>query len=203
MAKRPMNLALATGVLALGLTTAVSAGGTATASMLANTCNGCHGMNGNSAGPASPSIAQMEQEAFVEAMKAFRSGDTYGTIMGRIAKGYTDEEIELMAGHFAARKFVPVKQAFDPVAARKGARLHDKYCEKCHEEGGKPLKDDDDQYYHLLAGQWLPYLENTMTDFREGRREMPKSMKKKLDNLIKKEGDKGLAAINAFYAGQQ
>ncbi|WP_089728882.1 c-type cytochrome [Candidatus Thiosymbion oneisti] len=202
MAKPTMNLALATGALALALSTAVSAGDTASAGMLAGTCYGCHGMHGNSLGPASPSIAQMEKTAFVETMQAFKSGDTYGTIMGRIAKGYTDEEIERMAGHFAAQKFVPAKQEFDAAAAKKGVKLHDKYCEKCHEEGGKPIAGEDAEY-SLLAGQWVPYLANTMTDFREGRREMPKKMKKKLDKLLKKEGEAGLAAINAFYAGQQ
>jgi len=202
MAKQAMNLALATGALALAVSTTGSAGDTASADMLAGTCSGCHGTHGNSAGPASPSIAQMEKTAFVEAMQAFRSNDTYGTIMGRIAKGYTDEEIERMAGHFAARKFVPAKQEFDAAAARKGARLHNKYCEKCHEDGGKPITGEDAEY-SLLAGQWLPYLENTIADFRAGRREMPRKMKKKLDKLIKKEGDKGLTAINAFYASQQ
>jgi len=202
MAKQAMNLALATGALALALSTAGSAGGTASADMLAGICYGCHGTNGNSVGPAAPSIAQMEKTAFVETMQAFRSGDTYGTIMGRIAKGYTDEEIERMAGHFAARKFVPAKQKFDAAAARIGARLHNKYCEKCHEDGGKPITGEDAEY-SLLAGQWIPYLENSITDFRAGHRKMPRKMKKKLDKLIKKAGDKGLTAINAFYASQQ
>lgn len=201
MANKSMKLAFLSGALALGISSAVSADG-ATASMLSNTCNGCHGMNGNSVGPASPSIAQMEKVAFVDTMKAFQSGDMYSTIMGRIAKGYTDEEIDLMAGHFAARKLVSAKQEFDAAAAKKGAKLHDKYCEKCHEDGGIPLTGDDEEY-SLLAGQWTPYLENAMTDFREGHREMPKKMKKKLDKMIKKEGEEGMAAINAFYASQQ
>jgi len=202
MAKQTMNLALAIGAMALVFSTAASAGDTASANMLSNTCNGCHGMNGNSVGPASPSIARMEKRAFVKAMQAFQSGNTYGTIMGRIAKGYTKEEITLMAEHFAVRKFVPAKQEFDAVAAEKGAKLHDKYCENCHEDGGKPVAGEG-AYYYLLAGQWVPYLANTITDFREGRREIPQGMKIKLDKLIKKEGEKGLAVINAFYASQQ
>lgn len=202
MAKTTMKLAFLTGVLALGISSAASAGGTATASMLSNTCNGCHGVNGNSVGPASPSIAQMEKVAFVDTMKAFQSDEMYSTIMGRIARGYTDEEIDLMADHFAAQEMVAAKQEFDADAAKKGAKLHDKYCEKCHEEGGKPLKEEDAEY-SLLAGQWLPYLQNAMVDFREGHREMPKKMKKKLDKMIEKEGEEGIAAVNAFYASQQ
>jgi sulfide dehydrogenase cytochrome subunit len=202
MAKQSMKLALLTSTLALGISSAASAGGTASASMLSSTCNGCHGMNGNSAGPASPTIAQMEETAFFETMKQLQSGEMYSTIMGRIARGYTDEELHLMAGHFAAQKFIPAKQAFDEAAAKKGAKLHDKYCEKCHEDGGKPLEGED-EVYSLLAGQWLPYLTYAMEDFREGRREIPKKMKKRLDKLIKKEGEEGLAAVSAFYASEQ
>jgi len=202
MTKTSTKLAFLTGGFVLGISFAVSADATASASMLSNTCNGCHGMNGNSAGPATPSIAQMEKVAFVETMKALQSGDMYSTIMGRIAKGYTEEEIELMAGYFSAQTFSPAKQAFDEEAAEKGAKLHDKFCEKCHEEGGKPLEGEGAEY-SLLAGQWAPYLHNAFADFREGRREIPKKMKSKLDKLIEKEGDEGLAAINAFYASEQ
>jgi sulfide dehydrogenase cytochrome subunit len=202
MAKQSMKLALLISTLVLGIASAASAGGTASASMLSNTCNGCHGMNGNSAGPASPSIAQMEKLTFFETMKELQSGEMYSTIMGRIARGYTDKELHLMADYFAAQKFVPAKQAFDKAAAKKGAKLHDKYCEKCHEDGGKPLEGEDEEY-SLLAGQWLPYLHNAIEDFREGRREIPKKMKKRLDRLIKKEGEEGLAAVNAFYASEQ
>jgi sulfide dehydrogenase cytochrome subunit len=206
MARKLSKLAFLTGALALGISSAASAGGTgtatATASMLSNTCNGCHGVNGNSAGPATPSIAQMEKVTFFDAMKAMQSDEMYSTIMGRIARGYTDDELHLMADHFAAQMFVPAKQEFDAAAAENGAKLHDKYCEKCHEEGGKPIKGDDAEY-SLLAGQWSPYLHNALTDFREGRREMPKKMKKKLEKLIKKEGDEALAALNAFYASEQ
>ena len=201
MANKSIKLAFLTGALALGISSAVSADG-ATASMLSNTCNGCHGMNGNSVGPASPTIAQMEKVAFVETMKAFQTDEMYSTIMGRIARGYTDEEIDLMAGHFAAQKMIPAKQEFDEAAAKKGAKLHDKYCEKCHEDGGKPIEGDDAEY-SLLAGQWVPYLENAMIDFQEGKREMPKKMKKKLDQMIEKAGEEGVAAINAYYASQQ
>lgn len=204
MARKSTKLAFLTGALALAVSSAISAGGIASADMLSGTCNGCHGMNGNSVGPASPSIAQMEKVAFFDTMKEFQSGDMYSTIMGRIAKGYTDEELHLMAGYFATKKLIPAKQEFDAAAAKKGAKLHDKYCEKCHEDGGIPLEgEDEDEEYSLLAGQWTPYLHNAMTDFREGHREIPKKMKKKLDKLLKKEGDEGLAAINAYYASQQ
>jgi sulfide dehydrogenase cytochrome subunit len=37
-------------------------------------------------------------------MESFRSGETESTVMGRQAKGYTDEEILLIAEYFAGQK---------------------------------------------------------------------------------------------------
>ncbi|MEA3276317.1 MAG: cytochrome c4 [Pseudomonadota bacterium] len=202
MAKTSMKLAFLAGAAALGIASAASAAGP-TASMLSNTCAGCHGEHGNSVGPASPTIAQMEKEAFIETMEGFKTGAIYSTIMGRIAEGYTEEEIELMAGYFSGQTYIPAKQSFDEGSVKKGQKLHDKYCEKCHAEGGKPVRGEEDEEYYILAGQWTPYLQYAMTDFQEKRREMPKKMKKKLDKMIEKEGDAGLEALYAFYASQQ
>ena len=65
----------------------------ASASMLANTCAGCHGTGGNSQGPSAPTIAGISGAYFVEVMQGFASGEVPSTIMGRIAKGYTEDEI--------------------------------------------------------------------------------------------------------------
>lgn len=199
MATISPRLALVAGALALGLSSGANAD--ATASMLANTCAGCHGTLGQSAGPASPIIAGINQIVFVDMMEGYKSGDIYSTIMGRIAKGYTEEEIEKMAAFFNSQEFQPAQQDYDKALVDQGAKLHDKYCEKCHVEGGKPLADEED--YHILAGQWTPYLQYAMSDFREERRPMEKKMASKLRELLKAEGDAGLDALFAFYASQQ
>jgi sulfide dehydrogenase cytochrome subunit len=120
--------------------------------------------------------------------------------MGRLAKGYTDEEIGLMASFFAGKPFAPAKQEFNAELADKGAKLHDKFCEKCHSEGGKIIEGEE---YYILAGQWTPYLQNAISDFREDRREMPKKMRSKMEDLLEKEKEAGLEALFAFYASQQ
>lgn len=81
----------------------VTVAGDFKAAVLANPCAGCHGTDGASPGPIPP-IKGMSSADMVKAMKAFRSGERTGTVMNRIAKGYTDDEIELMAKHFAAAK---------------------------------------------------------------------------------------------------
>jgi sulfide dehydrogenase cytochrome subunit len=206
MAKKSTKLALLAGAAALGLSSVALAADApelmsgASARMLSETCAGCHGTDGASVGPAIPTIGGMNGEYFVELMQGYKSDEVYGTIMNRIAKGYSDEEIALMGTFFAGQKFVAADQEFDEKLAEKGVKLHDKYCEKCHSEGGKILEDEE---YYILAGQWTPYLENAMSDFMEGHREMPKKMKKKLEKLIEKEGDAGLEALYAYYASQK
>ena len=182
----------------------VVVGGTAfaatpSASMLGNTCAGCHGTNGNSNGPATPTIAGISSEYFIETMEAYKSGERPSTIMTRIAKGYTEEEIKRMAEFFAKQKFDRQPQKVDAKMASRGKKLHDKYCEKCHEDGGRSTEDDAG----ILAGQWKPYLKYTMEDFMGGGREMTKKMKKKVDQLHKSKGDAGMEQLFDYYASQK
>jgi sulfide dehydrogenase cytochrome subunit len=172
----------------------------ADARMLAMTCAGCHGIEGSSVGPAAPTITGMHADYFIDVMEGFASDEIYSTIMGRIARGYTEEEIELMAEYFHDLPFVPAKQEFDAELAEEGRRLHDKYCEKCHAEGGKPLIDEE---YYITDGQWTPYLEHAMEDFLEDRRPIERKMKRKLDQMFDREGESSLEALFAFYASQQ
>ena len=166
-----------------------------TASMLADTCVGCHGPEGSSVGPAIPSIAGMSAEYFNTVMTEYKADGRYGTIMGRIAKGYSDEEIALMGDYFAKQDFVRYPQQLDAAKVAAGEKLYDKNCSKCHDEKGA-LADDD---AGILAGQWLPYLTYSMEDFTTGKREMPKKMKKKVEKLDSAELD----ALLQFFASQQ
>ncbi len=171
----------------------------ASATMLAYTCAGCHGTNGVSAGPATPSLAGIPAEHMVETMAAFKSGERNETIMGRIAKGYSDEEFQTMAEFFSKQKFVPAKQKVDGGLAAKGEVLHEKYCEKCHSEGATSNEDD----VAILAGQWTSYLRFTMTDFVDGDREMTKKMKRKVKKLRKEAGDDGIEQLIHFYGSRK
>lgn len=191
--------ALQTAMFACGLvfSAAASAGGGASGSMLGNTCVGCHG-DSVSAGP-SPTIAGMSAEYLTETMKGFRSGEIRSTIMTRIAKGYSDDDIDAMAKYFAGKKYVKAMQKSDSAAAKRGAKLHDKYCEKCHEDVGTSAGDDSG----FLAGQHKLYLQYTLSDFMDGGREPGKKMKKKLMKMHKKTGDEGLTDLVEYYASQK
>lgn len=169
------------------------------ASMLANTCAGCHGTFGSSVGPASPTIAGISRDYFIETMLAYKEAQRPSTIMTRVAKGYTEQEIELMADFFSKQKIVRFTQNYDIKKAKRGKKLHKKYCNKCHEEGGGYAEDDAG----ILAGQWAPFLRFTLSDFITGDRSMDAKKKQQLDKLIKQQGDDGVEQLIQFYASQK
>lgn len=70
---------------------------------IAATCMSCHGPGGKSLG-ATPSIAGLDKDYFVKAMKDFKSGARPATIMNRHASGYTEAEYEALAAYFASLK---------------------------------------------------------------------------------------------------
>jgi cytochrome c553 len=73
---------------------------------LAATCANCHGTNGNAQGEMK-SLAGRPAAATVALMGQYKAGNLPATIMHQIAKGYTDEQIALIAGYLAAQ---PVKK---------------------------------------------------------------------------------------------
>ena len=75
-----------------------------TGEMMGNTCAGCHGTHGRLQGEAFRPLAGMNEATFIRAMEEFRSGARPATLMGHVAKGYTDEEIKAMAEFFAKVK---------------------------------------------------------------------------------------------------
>ena len=65
---------------------------------LAATCASCHGTKGISvAGQDMPKISELTHDQIALAMRQYKSGERSGTIMPQLAKGYTDEQIEIIA----------------------------------------------------------------------------------------------------------
>jgi len=70
---------------------------------LAATCATCHGTNGVSQG-GTESLAGMTKDGIVRKMQEFKTGTKPASIMNQLSKGYTDEQIALIAGWFAEQK---------------------------------------------------------------------------------------------------
>ena len=68
---------------------------------VAATCANCHGTNGVSVGEV-PSLAARPKDELVRKMQDFKAGRAQGTIMPQLAKGFTDEQIDIVSAWFAA-----------------------------------------------------------------------------------------------------
>ena len=90
-------------VLGVVLGSSAAAAEDQAARSLAANCTGCHGPGGNSAG-AIPTIAGLERAYIVTTMQEFKAGTRQATVMHQHAKGYTDQEVEILADYFSKQK---------------------------------------------------------------------------------------------------
>lgn len=188
------TLALAVGAMAVS---SVTFAAPPSAEMLANACAGCHGTHGSSAGPTMPSLAGQDKKVIVESMKHFKSGERPSTVMGRLAKGYTDADFEAMGDFFSKQKRASAGVKLDAAKIKKGAAVAEKYCSRCHIEDGKEGKDGAS----VVAGQWLPYLQIQNDEYLSGKRKMVEKMEEKVKQLPNAKDDMDAAAH--FYASQK
>ncbi len=189
MKQRRNGWALFAGALAFSATALAAP---PTAEMISFACAGCHGTNGGSAGMSMPSLASQSKTAIVDAMKKFKSGERPSTVMGRLAKGYTDADFDAMGNFFSKQKFHPTAQLVDKAKVAKGADLQEANCSRCHLDDGKDGKDDTP----VMASQWLDYLKMQMELYQSGKRKMPEKMAEKVKPLSKEDLD----ALLHFYA---
>ena len=70
---------------------------------LAATCANCHGTNGNARGDMRP-LAGVSADRIIAMLADYKSGNQPATIMHQISKGYSDEQVKLIAAYFAAQK---------------------------------------------------------------------------------------------------
>jgi len=177
---------------------------------IADQCDECHGADGVSTESDVPSIAGVSPFIIEEYMFEFRdaaricreskyrSGDLErpATDMCAIAKNLSEGDITEIADYYGSEDFTAAKQSFDADKAAAGASLHKKHCRKCHADGGSYADDDAS----ILAGQWMPYLEQVFADYVAGDRNMLEDkMKEKMAALSDEESE----ALIHFYGSQQ
>lgn len=168
-------------------------------SMLGNTCAGCHGTNGLSLSPM-PRIAGFNEKYLVNTMKHYQTGERSSTIMRRIAKGYTEEELTAMAKFFAGQTWVSPEQTVDAKKVEQGAKIHEEKCKACHQDNGAMMNEATPR----IAGQWLRYLEIVMGAYKDPERKMPdNAMVKMMTTQMKMLKEEEISALAHFYASQK
>lgn len=71
--------------------------------ILAAPCAGCHGTDGKSPGSI-PSLFGRSPSYIANAMNEYKNDKRPGSVMNRIAKGYSNEEIQLLSNYFKELK---------------------------------------------------------------------------------------------------
>ena len=66
-------------------------------------CANCHGTNGQ-AQAGNESLAGVSKDDLVKKLMDFKSGRKPATIMHQLSKGYSDEQLNAIAGYFASIK---------------------------------------------------------------------------------------------------
>ena len=66
-------------------------------------CSGCHPAS-SAAETSVPALAGRDAQEIVTQMRAFRSGQHDATVMDRIARGYSETEIEAIADWYQAQR---------------------------------------------------------------------------------------------------
>jgi sulfide dehydrogenase cytochrome subunit len=175
----------------------LAAGAPRSGSMLGHTCAGCHGTLGHSAGDVMPSLAGMNKRYLQKSMLDFRSGARPSTIMGRIARGYSEQEIAAIAAFFSQQDWQQADSAVNRKLVKAGKALHENQCESCHTHGGRK----NDEEVPRLAGQWQPYIYIQLRDMHDIDFEgvQPLKMRQRVQKLSQEE----IEALSHFYASQQ
>lgn len=172
---------------------------------LVEECAACHGDGGASTHEEIPIIGGMSAFYLEEQLRAYRKerpcqevefpggpreGET--TDMCKEAKNLTEDQITRLSEYYAEKPFVPADQEYDAELAAKGAKIHDRNCQKCHSEGGSLAFDDAG----ILAGQWKHYLRESFAEYRKDERWQPEKMKPKMEELT----DADTRALIEYYA---
>ncbi len=91
-------------ILAAGLSFTAASYAVESEKVIAATCFGCHGPNGKTVNKNGYSIAGKPAAVTEKILLQYKQDKLKGTIMNRIAKGYTDEEIKKVAEYLATLK---------------------------------------------------------------------------------------------------
>mgnify|MGYP001549324577 FL=1 len=144
-----------------------------------------------------PSLAGLNKRYLYNSMKEYQSGLRPSTIMGRIAKGYSDYELQALVTHFSSQEWKQAGSKTEASLVKTGQKFTEVQCETCHKDGGRSQYRDVPR----LAGQWAEYLNDQLTDMSSDfyRGSQPAEMLERVRELSPEQ----IKAISHFYASQK
>jgi sulfide dehydrogenase cytochrome subunit len=166
--------------------------------LLSSGCTGCHGPAGVTAGPAIPSVAGLDKIYLARVMVQFKNDERPSTIMGRIAKGYTDSELRTMAKQFGGLPWSPWPGVTGPDGLNEGREIHDRVCAECHEQEGRYQDRDTPR----IAGQAPEYLLLSLLQYRDGQGTMKLPQPDKMLKALQPLSDQQLLSLSRYYASR-
>lgn len=123
-------------------------------------CANCHGEDGNSKAPEVPNLAGQNPAYLLEQIRKFGAGERKDQFMQGLIKVLKDEERVQIALYYAESKVPPGRA--DAVQAAKGKELFTKLCQRCHGDQAR-----GNETIPRLAGQRIPYLQTSITRYRD------------------------------------
>ncbi len=134
---------------------------------LSRPCAGCHGKDGNSIKEGVPSLAGLQAEYFIPALKSYLQGTRQGAaIMKNFKLSLSERDIRQLAAYFAVQK-----RQRSPLGKRlKASEASDKLAHRCL---GCHGKDGNSTHPAIpsLAGQNAAYLIKAMQAYRDNKRQ--------------------------------
>jgi cytochrome c553 len=140
-------------------------------------CASCHGRDGLPSDHTVPIIWGQQAAYIRKELDDYRNGDRDNQIMSSIAESLSGDEVAQIAAHFGSARW-PASSAASPPAAPDAVAT----CRACHNTGltggASPAG-----VAPRLAGQFAPYLIDTMTAYADGERANSSSMSALMQSL--------------------
>lgn len=123
-------------------------------------CANCHGEDGNSKIPEVPNLAGQNPSYLLEQIRQFGSGERKDQFMQGMIKVLKEEERMQIALFYANSPVLPGKG--DAALAARGKETFTRLCVRCHGDRGHGAET-----IPRLAGQKVPYLQTSITRYRD------------------------------------
>jgi len=164
-----------------------------TAQELVGACARCHGTDGNSISGQYPTLAGQNEEYLIKQLRDFKSGARRNIQMSPLVGILSDDGIVLLAKFYSGERIIKHRGIDEDLAKAGKSVAKTRGCAACHQanyRGAGPIP--------RLSLQKRVYLEQTMKDFRDGKRTNDSGLK---TEVMKKLSDEEIKVLSHFLAG--